>query len=790
MYDFYWDKDTRGYQLTMATGKFVANEIRPVFAEELNSTGLSKHLVFDTNEKLPLMWARQTTYLYQGQNVARLDKMQYNQPIQYEWLHAEALLKLTPVDIPAMIAANAKIMSALVADTLKRIKEMYDRYSKKCNAIYIGFSGGKDSVVLLDLCHRVLPLDIPVVFSDTDMELPDTYKVWEQVQSKYRGRPFIKVSATTSAIESWREFGPPSQFLRWCCSVHKSTPAILALQKDKNQAMRLLAFVGVRGDESLRRAGYDDIGDGFKSKSQVNAMPILSWSAHELFLYLFENDLILNAAYRKGIPRVGCALCPMSSDRQNALIQANYPGVVQPFIAEIRQSTNRIFSTQEDEDNFIFHGGWGARKSGVSLKNIIHEPGISRSENSVRYDIPTSSVPELKEWMKTIGRFEESGQPSEWVLSWHNLNVMITFDVNAASAHMECRWNIGKVDRTLIKWITNAIHKAMSCIGCRACEASCPAGALKIFPVSHMQSNATGARIVHVDAKKCIHCMNCHSPQDGCLRYFSKRYAGGSTMNIKGINKYMTFGLQPEWIAILASEGANFRDTASLGTRMVPAAVAWFREAGLIESSTAIVTTPLIEVGKSRGFRDLLFWRLIWVRLANISPLIKWYICTIPHGERTPLNSIDDKLAESVTSASVRKGALQSLCAILKSSPIGSEEGFIKIDFKGRNVTSLTRRRQGADPLVILYGIYVMADVAQKTSFTIREMLAPEFENICVSPLAIFDISVDDFKSQCLGLSSKYPDFLSCNFSLGLDEIRVHTDSKNVNDVIALIRGA
>ena len=140
-------------------------------------------------------------------------------------------VKLAPVDVAAMVAKNRGIMTALVADTLKRIKEMYDAYAEKCDAVYIGFSGGKDSVVLLDLCHKVLPLDVPVVFSDTDMELPDTYSVWEEIQSRYEGRPFLKVSAKTPALENWRLFGPPSQALRWCCSVHKSTPAILALKK-------------------------------------------------------------------------------------------------------------------------------------------------------------------------------------------------------------------------------------------------------------------------------------------------------------------------------------------------------------------------------------------------------------------------------------------------------------------------------------------------------------------------------------------------------------------------------
>jgi len=56
-------------------------------------------------------------------------------------------------------------------DTLKRIKEMYDAYTENAMRPIIGFSGGKTRC-----SARPLPQGpaarLPVVFSDTDMELP------------------------------------------------------------------------------------------------------------------------------------------------------------------------------------------------------------------------------------------------------------------------------------------------------------------------------------------------------------------------------------------------------------------------------------------------------------------------------------------------------------------------------------------------------------------------------------------------------------------------------------------
>lgn len=259
-------------------------------------------------------------------------------------------------------------------------------------------------------------------------------------------------------------------------------------------------------------------------------------------------------------------------------------------------------------------------------------------------------------------------------------------------------------------------------------------------------------------------------------------------MNISGINKYMTFGLKSAWIEVLANEGANFRQTTTLGNRMVPAAVTWFREAGLIDDSTAINTTLLLEIGKKRGFNDLLFWQLLWCRLANTSPLVKWYICNMDIDTAYPMKQVDERLSHSVGSASVRKGALQSLCQLVKTSPIGEGDGaLIETEMKGRVVEKLTRRSRSVDPLVVLYGLYVMAEKAGRGAFTVRQMMTAKFEGDAVSPLAAFGIPPDEFKKQTMGLASVYPDFIACSFTLGLDEVRLYPETKNRDDVVELI---
>lgn len=60
-------------------------------------------------------------------------------------------------------------LSRKIQITTARIIEWYQHYDGK---VYVAFSGGKDSTVLLDIVRRIYP-DVPAVFSDTGLEFPE-----------------------------------------------------------------------------------------------------------------------------------------------------------------------------------------------------------------------------------------------------------------------------------------------------------------------------------------------------------------------------------------------------------------------------------------------------------------------------------------------------------------------------------------------------------------------------------------------------------------------------------------
>lgn len=491
MYSYRFDNKTHGYLLTTQTGKYVANEIRPVFVPELALTGLGQYFEYDPNETRPLMWGIKNSYLIAdvdengnayGRKVAQLNKTQYGKPLDIQ-IFFDGKLSLYPVDVDAMVAANAEIMDIVTADAKRRTKELYDESIGRCDIAYIAFSGGKDSVVLLDICHRVLPLSVPVVFSDTDMELPDTYQVVDAVKSLYPEREFITARAETPALENWKVFGPPSRTIRWCCSVHKSTPALMTLKKSLHKtALKVMAFVGVRGDESHSRSFYEDTSDGVKNASQLNRMPILDWGSHELWLYIFANRLVVNEAYKKGIARVGCIACPDSAARYMWFAKEVYPQLIRKYEDIIIETSTKNFLTADERDEFVGTVDWGARKSGVVLKMTLPNPSQAITNLNVTFESQFLKKDVFLEWIKTVGSVvveKESGQSLLKIPTKIDSGLPFHYQMtNTGGAAVTFEFRSESERNELLPTLQNVFRKTIACVGCQTCEAQCNFGAI------------------------------------------------------------------------------------------------------------------------------------------------------------------------------------------------------------------------------------------------------------------------------------------------------------------------
>lgn len=114
-------------------------------------------------------------------------------------------------------------MDLKVVLTQKKIREWYEHWH---GDVYLSFSGGKDSTVLLDIVNGMYP-DIPAVFCDTGLEYPEVRKFaiehadivikpdmnFKQVIEKY-GYPFPSKEQALY-IRQYRHSTPKMRKLRW-----------------------------------------------------------------------------------------------------------------------------------------------------------------------------------------------------------------------------------------------------------------------------------------------------------------------------------------------------------------------------------------------------------------------------------------------------------------------------------------------------------------------------------------------------------------------------------------------
>lgn len=233
MYSYEWDAVTGGYLLNSTPLSF-SKEPRPVYYQEMDLLGFDKYWDYEKDDTYPYMWAEANKYWYRGHLVAQLKGgTLYQAP---DLIPDEEALKeirrFFPVDIAEMVARNEGILGSLVADTIKNAYNTYIEYKNRVDLFYVAFSGGKDSVVALDIVQRAIPHDdFLVLFGDTQMEFSDTYDVIEQTkrQCEEKGIRFLIARSKLEPGYTWDKIGPPAQKMRWCCSVHKTAPQIIML---------------------------------------------------------------------------------------------------------------------------------------------------------------------------------------------------------------------------------------------------------------------------------------------------------------------------------------------------------------------------------------------------------------------------------------------------------------------------------------------------------------------------------------------------------------------------------
>ena len=417
------------------------------------------------------------------------------------WRAKDRLPSPKPSSLEDFIELNRDYLERKARRAVDFLTKVFNEYRKP---VVVSYSGGKDSLVTLDLTAQT-GVKFYIVFNDTGLEPYETYENVKEVSRRY-GAELIVASAGDSYWRAIREFGPPARDFRWCCKVIKLGPITNTLLN--RFPLGYISVVGQRAYESFQRARIPRVSVSRWVTKDIVVAPIQDWTALEVWGYVLMKGLPYNKAYEYGFDRLGCVICPANELAELDAVSERYPSIYKRLEEIIREFSE----SQKLPREFVDYGLWRWRRElpgdiarYVKVKFRVQYPVDIKDDNETTTVSVDRSISRgtFLEFLKMLGKVEQGdgafvvkgklgdaevrlGSNNEVIIASNNksLRVEIAGLVARSAICGECNLCINWCPTKALKRVGPGpafIVDESRCIGCMLCSRACPSAQYLVF---------------------------------------------------------------------------------------------------------------------------------------------------------------------------------------------------------------------------------------------------------------------------------------------------------------------
>lgn len=184
------------------------------------------------------------------------------------------------------------------------------------NGYFVAFSGGKDSVALLDLVRKA-GVQHRAQYNYTTVDPPELTTF---IRQKYPTVDWSRPKETMWSLIVKKRF-PPTRKVRYCCEHLK-----------EQSGDGCLVLTGVRWEESSRRKTRRLFEACYRNARKHYLHPLIDWTESDVWEYIRREKLAYCTLYDEGFKRIGCVGCPMARREGQLAEFARWPGFKRAYI--------------------------------------------------------------------------------------------------------------------------------------------------------------------------------------------------------------------------------------------------------------------------------------------------------------------------------------------------------------------------------------------------------------------------------------------------------------------------